>query len=62
MAVQMLKKNKPREKIKPVDNERQKIEIEKSLDSIRRFNCVNEERKESYDKQDAKIKTKRRYA
>ena len=57
MAVQMLKnKNKPREEIKPVDKERQKIELEKSLESIRRFNCVNEEIKESYDKQDAKLK------
>ena len=57
MAVQMLKnKNKPREEIKPVDKERQKIELEKFLESIRRFNCVNEEIKESYDKQDAKLK------
>ena len=55
MAVQMLKnKNKPREEIKPVDKERQQIELEKSLESIRRFNRVNEEIKESYDKQDAK--------
>ena len=47
MAVQMLKnKNKPREEIKPVDKERQKIELEKSLESIRRFNRVNEEKKE----------------
>ena len=53
----MLKnKNKPREEIKPVDKERQKIELEKSLESIRRFNRVNEEIKESYDKQDAKLK------
>ena len=44
MAVQMLKKeNKPREEIKQVDKERQKIELEKSLESIRRFNRVNEE-------------------
>ena len=57
MAVQMLKnKNKPREEIKPVDRERQKVELEKSLESIRRFNRVNEEIKESYDKQDAKLK------
>ena len=49
-------KNKPREEIKPVDKERQKIELEKSLESIRRFNCVNEEIKEAYDKQDAKLK------
>ena len=59
MAVQMLKnKNKPREEIKPVDKERQKVELEKSLESIRRFNRVNEEIKESYDKQDAKLKQK----
>ena len=57
MTVQMLKnKNKPREEIKPVDKERQKIELEKSLESIRRFNRVNEEIKESYDKQDAQLK------
>ena len=44
MAVQMLKnKNKPREEIKPVDKERQKVELEKSLESIRRFNQINEE-------------------
>ena len=30
--------------------------MEKSLESIRRLNCVNEEIKESYDKQDAKLK------
>ena len=57
MAVQMLnKKNKPREEIKPVDKQRQKVELEKSLESIRRFNQINEEIKESYDKQDAKLK------
>ena len=57
MALQMLKNiNKPREEIKPVDKERQKIELEKSLESISLFNCVNEEIKESYDLQDAKIK------
>ena len=57
MAVQMLKnKNNPREEIKPVDKERQKVELEKSLESIRSFNQINEEIKESYDKQDAKLK------
>ena len=46
-AVQMLKnQNKPREEIKPVDKERQKVELEKSLDTIRRFNQINEEMKE----------------
>ena len=57
MAVQMLKnKNKPREEIKPVDMERQKVELEKSLESIRRFNQINEEIKESIDKQVTKLK------
>ena len=71
MAVQMLKnKNKQREEIKPVDRrssftdlrssfthkERQKLELEKSLESIRRFNQINEEIKETYDKHDAKLK------
>ena len=52
MAVQMLKnKNKPREEIKSVDKERQKVELEKTLESIRRFNQINEEIKESHDKQ-----------
>ena len=50
MAVQMLtNKNEPREEIKPVDKE-------KTLESIRRFNQVNEEIKESHDKQVAKLK------
>ena len=57
MAVQMLKnENKPREEIKRVDKERQKVELEKSLESIRRFNQINEEIKESHDKQVAKLK------
>ena len=57
MAVQMLKnKNKPREEIKPVDKERQKVELEKSLELIRRFNQINEEIKESHDKQIRKLK------
>ena len=57
MAAQMLKnKNNPREEIKPVDKERQKVELEKSLESIRRFNEINEELKELYDKQDATLK------
>ena len=57
MAVQMLKnKNKPREEIKLVDKERQKVELEKSLESIRRFNQINEEIKESHDKQVTKLK------
>ena len=57
MAIQMLKnKNKPREEIQPVDKERQKVEIEKSLEAIRRFNQINEEIKESHDKQVTKLK------
>ena len=57
IAVQMFQnKNKPREKIKPVDKERQKVELEKCLDSIRRFNQINEEIKESHDKQVTKLK------
>ena len=56
MAIQMLKnKNKPREEIKPVDKERQKVELEKCLESIRRFNQINEEIKGSHDKQVTKL-------
>ena len=51
-----LKKNKPGEEIKPVDKERQKVESEKSLESIRRFNQINEEIKVSHGKQVAKLK------
>ena len=54
MAVQMLKnKNKPKEEMKPVDKERQKVELE---ESIRRFNQINEEIKESHDKHVTKLK------
>ena len=64
MAVQMLKKNKPVDlrssftdlRSSFIDKERQKIELEKSLESIRRFNQINEEIKETYDKKDAKLK------
>ena len=57
MAVQMIKNiNKPRGEIKPLDKEEQKRGTEKSIESIRRFKRVNEEIKESYDKQDAKLK------
>ena len=53
----MLKnKNKPREEIKPVDKERQKVELEKSLESIRRFNQIKKEMKDSHEKQVAKLK------
>ena len=53
----MLKnKNKPRKEIKPVDKERQKVELEKSLESIRRFNQINKEIKDSHEKQVAKLK------
>ena len=61
MAVQMLKKkNKPREESKPVDKKRQKVELEKSLESIRRFNPMNEEIKESHDKQVTKIRNEKK--
>ena len=44
IAVQILKnKNKPKEEIKPVDKARQKVELEKPLESIRRFNQIKEE-------------------
>ena len=57
MAVQMLKnKNKSREEIKPVEKKRQKVETEKSLESIGRFNQINEEINESHDKQVTKLK------
>ena len=56
MAVQLFKKNKPREEIKPVDKGRQKVELENSLQSIRRFNQINEEIKESHDEKVAKLK------
>ena len=65
MAVQMLKnKNKPVDLRSSFTNlrssfihrERQKIELEKSLESIRRFNQIIEEIKETYDKHDAKLK------
>ena len=65
MAVQMLKnKNKPVDlrssftdlRSSFTDKERQKIELEKSLESIRRFNQINEEIKETYDKHNAKLK------
>ena len=60
MAAKLLiYKNKPREENKPVDKERQKVELEKSLEPIRRFNQINEEIKESYDKQDAKLKQRK---
>ena len=47
MAAQILKnKNKSKDEIKPVDKERQKVELEKTLESIRTFNQINEEKKE----------------
>ena len=49
-------KNKQRKEIKPVDKKRQKVELEKSFESIRRFNQINEEIKESHDKQVTKLK------
>ena len=42
---------------KPIDKERQKKEVEKSLESIRRFNQINEEiKKKSHDEYVAKTK------
>ena len=42
LVLQMLKKNKPRDEIKPVDKEKQKEKFEKSLEAIRRFNQISE--------------------
>ena len=51
LAAQMLiNQNKLREENKPIDKEKQKEEVEKALESIRRFNQINEI-KELYDKQ-----------
>ena len=62
MAVQMLKnKNKVRGEIKLVDKERQTVELEKSLESISRFNQINEEIKESHHKQVTKSKQREEY-
>ena len=48
MATQMLmKKNNLKEENEPIDIEKQKEEVEKALESIRRFNQINEEIKES---------------
>ena len=55
IVVQMLKnKNKPMEEIKPT------VELEKSLESIRRFNQINEEIKESHDKQVTKLNNEKK--
>ena len=65
MAVQMLKNKNKQVDLRSsftdlrsgfTDKERQKIELEKSLESIRRFNQINEEIKETYDKHNAKLK------
>ena len=57
IAAQMLiNKNKLKEENKPIDKEKQKEEVEKALESIRRFNQINEEIKELYDKQVKKSK------
>ena len=65
MAVQMLKNKKKPVDLRSsftdlrssfIDKERQKIELEKSLESIRRFNQINEEIKETYDEHNAKLK------
>ena len=41
---------------KPIDKEKQKKEVEKSLQSNRRFNQINEDIKKSYDEHVAKTK------
>ena len=52
MATQMLiNKNKLIEEIEPIDDEKQKEEVEKPLGSIRKFNQINEVMKESNVKQ-----------
>ena len=57
MAIQLLmNKNKIEFENKPKDKEKQKKEIEKSLESIRRFNQISEEIKKSYDEYVAKTK------
>ena len=56
-AIQMLlNKNKREVENKPIDKEEQKREAEKSIESIRRFNQINEEIKKSYDEYAAKTK------
>ena len=45
----LLNKNKVREENKPIDEEKQKEEVKKALESIRRIYQTNEEIKESYD-------------
>ena len=47
----LMNKYKLKEENEPIDKEKQKEEVEKALESIRRFNQINEEIKESYDKQ-----------
>ena len=42
--------------IKPIDKEKQKKELEKSLQSIRRFNQIIEDIKKSYDEHVSKTK------
>ena len=56
-AIQMLlNKNKRIVENKPVDKEQQKREAEKGMESIRRFNQINEEIKKSYEENAAKTK------
>ena len=52
----LLNKGKVKAENKPIDKERQKEEVEKTLESIRRFNQMNEELKKTYDEQVAKTK------
>ena len=60
MATQiLLNKNKVKEEGKPIGKEKRKEEVEKALESIRRFNQLNEQIKESYDKQVEKSKNEK---
>ena len=52
----LLNKNKIEVENKPIDKEKQKKEVEKSLESIRRFNQINEEIKKSHDEYVPKTK------
>ena len=56
-AIQMLlNKNKIEVEKKPIDKEEQKRGAEKGIESIRRFNQINEEIKKSYDEHAEKTK------
>ena len=52
----LLNQNKIEVENKPIDEEEQKREAEKGIESIRRFNQINKEIKKSYDEKVAKTK------